>query len=120
MGSIKYENNAIYVQHGGRWQVVAYVKNRVITIFRDHDRHLFGRFDSYGFSKTLMEMSAYFDYVLLKEKYLDHHGKPLFNIYFIPREDIISKGIPHRQEGLEEQILISLAKLEDYKQREAL
>jgi hypothetical protein len=114
MGTIKIDNGKIYHQQAGKWLEIgdANFAKRILTVYRDKEKHLMRVFDGYGFNKEIIETDRFFDYVALEETDGEQH-----NVYFIPREEIIQEGKLYQAEGYERQIFLSLAQLETYKMK---
>lgn len=116
MGTIKKEGNRIYVQVKNQMRLAGEIqpttkgKPVVLEMFRSYDKHLFKVWNSYGFSKEVMDHKDWFDYVLLNEE-TPAHG---ISSYMIPREDFILHGKEYEADGYERQYFMTKAKLLNY------
>ena len=82
---------------------------RQLAVMRERDKHLFRKFNAYGFNHHILANAILFDYVLVKDEY----GQ-----YNVPRKVILEQGkfmnfTNHG--GFELQIFLPLPEIEKYK-----
>lgn len=83
-------------------------KARVFVVYRNRQKHLFKKNNSYGFNEHILRTATMFDHVELIDD---------FGIYKIPRELILSSGtyLDFKSVGYEKQIFLSLDIIEKHK-----
>ena len=84
------------------------VKERLMRIRRNREKHLLRKNQSYGFNEHLIKMAKKFDNIHL----IEEHGVE----YIFPREFVIDKGsyLHFKSEGFEKQLFVTLAELNQY------
>jgi hypothetical protein len=85
------------------------LKKRQLEVIRERDKHLFRKFNAYGFNHFILANAILFDHVLLKDEY---------GLYNVPRQVILTQGkfmnfTNHG--GFELQIFLPLPEIEKYK-----
>jgi hypothetical protein len=90
------------------------MKTRQLELVRERSKHLFRKFNAYGFNHHILQNATLFDYVLLK----DDKGA-----YNVPKQVILEKGkfLNFKNHGgFELQIFLPLNEIENYKITTAL
>jgi hypothetical protein len=85
------------------------MKHRQLEVMRERSKHLFRKFNAYGFNHHILANATLFDHVLLKED----NG-----VYNVPKEVILEKGKFmnfKNHGGFELQIFLPLDEIEKYK-----
>ena len=84
------------------------LKERVMEIKRDRERHLFRKNNSYGFNEYLIKEARTFD----KIKLIDDLGT-----YVFPKDLILEKGryLFFKEQGFEKQLFLQLDEIIGYK-----
>lgn len=90
------------------------MKNRQLEVMRERSKHLFRKFNAYGFNHYILANATLFDHVLLKED----NG-----VYKVPKEVILEKGKFmnfKNHGGFELQIFLPLNEIEKHKTTSAI
>jgi hypothetical protein len=90
------------------------MKTRQLELVRERSKHLFRKFNAYGFNHHVLNKATLFDHILLK----DDKG-----VYNVPKEIILEKGKFmnfKNHGGFELQIFLPLNEIENYKITSAL
>ena len=85
------------------------MKHRQLEVMRERSKHLFRKYNAYGFNHHILANATLFDHVLLKED----NG-----VYNVPKEVILEKGKFmnfKNHGGFELQIFLPLDEIEKYK-----
>jgi len=90
------------------------MKTRQLELVRERSKHLFRKFNAYGFNHYLLNNATLFDHVLLKDD---------MGAYNVPKDVILEKGKFmnfKNHGGFELQIFLPLHEIENYKITAAL
>lgn len=90
------------------------MKYRQLEVMRERSKHLFRKFNAYGFNHYILANATLFDHVLLKED----NG-----VYKVPKEVILEKGKFmnfKNHGGFELQIFLPLNEIEKHKTTSAI
>ena len=85
------------------------MKHRQLEVLRERGKHLFRKFNAYGFNHYILANAILFDHILLKED----NG-----VYKVPKEIVLEKGKFmnfKNHGGFELQIFLPLDEIEKYK-----
>lgn len=85
------------------------MKYRQLEVMRERSKHLFRKFNAYGFNHYILANATLFDHVLLK----DDEG-----VYNVPKDVVLQKGkfLNFKNHGgFELQIFLPLLEIEKYK-----
>ena len=85
------------------------MKYRQLEITRERSKHLFRKFNAYGFNHYILANSTLFDHILLKDD---------IGVYKVPKDLVIEKGKFmnfKNHGGFELQIFLPLDEIERYK-----
>lgn len=87
---------------------VIQLKQRVFEVVRCKSKHLFRKFNAYGFNHKILSETKLFDTVLLSDEY---------DTWSLPVSVILEKGkfLNFEKQGFELQIFIPLDEIVDYK-----